>query len=252
MSLIKNESELAKIRHSGAIHREVMAKLKAGIKPGVTPKELDTLAKRLIEDAGAQPSFLGYQPTGATKPYPATICASLNEVVVHGVPTDKPLQAGDVFSIDMGVLYQGYHSDAAITVIVGGRADNKVHELLTVTKQALTLGIAAAQVGNTLGDIGSGIGSFCKEHGLAVIQGLTGHGIGTELHEDPYVFNEGQPDQGMKLEAGMVLAIEPMTSLGSPRITQNKDEGYATVDNSLSAHFEHTIILTESGPQVIT
>lgn len=251
MALVKTPEEIKKIATAGKILGFVLAELKKKIQPGVTPLELDKLAQNLIEDAGAEPSFLNYQPNGATRPYPATICASINSVVVHGVPTNKPLKEGDVVSIDCGVKYQGYNADAAFTVGVG-KIKKEEAELIRATQEALSRGIDRARAGKTLGDIGFAIGSYIKKKGFFVMEGLTGHGIGTELHEDPYVPNVGVRGQGLSLKIGMVLALEPMTSLGTSKILQLTDEGYATRDGSVAAHFEHTIVITEKGPKILT
>lgn len=252
--IIKTKKELEQIAKAGAILGDVLKTLTQEVRPGLTPLEIDARAKELIEAKGGKPGFLGYLPNGATEPFPATICASVNDVIVHGVPNNTPLQEGDVFSIDCGVVYKGMNADAAITVIVGGKArDPKHQKLLEVTKKALDLGIAAAKAGNAVGDIGYAIERHVKSNGFKVVHGgLTGHGIGKNLHEDPVIFNEGEPGHGDKLLPGMAIAIEPMVAMGTSDVIQTSDEGYATKDGSMAAHFEHTIIILEDGPRVVT
>ncbi len=249
--LIKTSAEIETIARAGKILRHALDLLTPEVKPGVTLAALDRLAKKIIETNGGEPAFLGYLPEGAHKPYPATLCTSVNDVVVHGVPSAYKIKKGDVVSIDCGVKIDGWYSDAAITVVVGA-ATPKIRKLVAVTEQALELGIEAAQVGNTIGDIGHAIGSHIKANGLHVVQGLTGHGIGTALHEDPNVFNDGKPGTGMMLQPGMVIAIEPMVAIGTGRVEQLPDDSFATADGSISAHFEKTIAITSDGPRILT
>ena len=251
MSLIKKPDEIANVAKAGKILSATLKKLSAGAKEGVIISSLDEMAREFIEKSGGAPAFLNYQPEGADHPYPATICASLNDVIVHGVPTNRKLKNGDIFSIDCGVRYGGYCADAAITVAIG-KTKPEVQKLIKVTREALMLGIKAAKPGNTLGDIGHAIGSHAKKNKLKVVRGLTGHGIGTHLHEDPSIFNEGTPGKGMKLAVGMTLALEPMFAIGSANVIQLDDESYATEDGSMSAHFEHTIVITEKGAKILT
>lgn len=252
MSLIKSQAEIETMARAGAILRETLDALKKEVRVGVSLLDLDKKARELIEQKGGTPAFLGYKPAGATKPYPATLCTSVNNVVVHGIPTTYTLQSGDVVSIDCGVKINGYYSDAAFTMLVGETKNPKVKKLISVTEEALALGIAAAQAGATLGDIGNAIGSHIKSNGLYVVRGLTGHGIGTKLHEDPSVLNEGKAGTGSKLVPGMVIAIEPMVALGTNEIVQLEDESYGTADDSLAAHFEKTIAITPDGPRILT
>lgn len=229
----------------------VMEELKKLPRIGLTTKEIDREAKRLIEEAGCKPAFLGYKPGGAGHPYPATICASVNEGVVHGLPSDYALQNGDILKLDLGLIYKGFYSDMAITVGLGGitKSDQK---LISVTREALEKGIAVARSGNTLGDIGHAVETHVKANGFSVVQTLTGHGIGEKLHEDPYVFNYGDPGDGDVLVPGMVLAIEPMVSSGGAKVKQLKDDSFITADKSHAAHFEHTIAITEEGTKILT
>jgi len=239
------------IRNAGKILASVSKKIKDSVKEGVSLKELDRMTKRLIEEAGAEPTFLGYQPYGADKPFPASICASLNEVVVHGVPTDYKLKSGDLLKLDFGVSYQRFIADGAFTVGVG-KISEEAKRLMEVTQHALALGIKECKAGKTLGDIGWAINNYVTKHKFKVVKGLSGHGVGIELHEDPPVFNEGQKNTGLKLRAGMVLALEPMVSAGDPYLLQLPDDSYATRDKSLTAHFEHTVLITEGNPDVLT
>ncbi len=249
--MIKGPEDIEKIRKAGKILAQVAKAILARAKEGVRLSELDKLAKELIEKSGGKPAFLGYQPYGAEKPYPASICTSLNDVVVHGTPTKYMLKDGDLLKLDFGVKYQGWHADAAWTVGIG-KVDTEVQKLIKVTEQALFDGIKQAKPGHHLGDIGWAISKTVNKYGFKVVDGLTGHGVGQELHEDPSVFNEGKKGSGIELKAGMTLAIEPMVSMGSPRIVQLDDDSYAIEDKSLSAHFEHTIVITEKGPEILT
>ena len=249
--IIKTDEQVKMIRLAGKILASVAAKVKIAAKEEVSLKELDRLTKRLIEEAGAEPAFLGYQPYGAAKPFPASICASLNEVVVHGVPTDYKLKSGDLLKLDFGVSYRGYIADGAFSVGVG-KISKTAGDLIAVTRQALLIGIKECKSGKTLGDIGWAINNYVTKHDFKVVKGLTGHGVGLELHEDPPVFNEGQKNTGLKLKPGMVLALEPMVSAGDPYITQLDDDSYATRDKSLTAHFEHTVLITDKEPEILT
>lgn len=248
---LKTPEEIEKIRQAGKILAAVAKQITELAQPGVKLKYLDTVAKNMIEKAGGEPAFLNYRPYGAAQSYPCSICASVNDVVVHGVPTHYKLKSGDILKLDFGVRYQGYNADAAWTVPVG-HISAKAQKLIDTTREALQRAIGVCQPGKTLGDIGYAIQSYVKSQGFSVIGGLTGHGVGKELHEDPVVFNEGRKGKGMKLEPGLVIAIEPMISAGSPKIIQLEDDSYATEDGSLSAHFEHTVTITKAGPEVLT
>ncbi|MDO8466703.1 MAG: type I methionyl aminopeptidase [bacterium] len=249
--ILKTKEEIEKIRQAGKILAQVAKTILAQVEVGVNLKSLDRLAKELITKAGGSPAFLNYRPYGADKPYAFSICTSLNEVVVHGTPKDYKLKNGDILKLDFGVDYQGYKADAAWTIGVG-QISERAQKLLRVTEKALFDGIKAANIDKHLGDIGHAISDTVKQHGFSVVDGLTGHGVGKELHEDPSVFNEGKKGSGPVLKEGLVIAIEPMVSIGSPSIIQTKDEAYATADGSLSAHFEHTIALTENGTEILT
>lgn len=251
MALIKSQQEIEKIALAGAILRKTLDILQRETKEDVTLTALDRLARKIIEENGGEPAFLNYRPEGALKPYPATICASLNDIVVHGIPKAYRLKSGDVISIDCGVRYQGYYADAAFTVGVA-TISPVAQKLIAVTYGALERGIKAARAGNTIGDIGQAIGSYVRKNRFHVVRGLTGHGVGTALHEDPSVYNEGERGKGMKLVPGMTLALEPMIAIGTSRVEQLDDDSYATADGSLAAHFEHTIVITQRGPKILT
>ena len=249
--LIKTPVEIEIIARAGKILRATLELVASEAKPGVTLTALDRLAEKMIRKNNGQPAFLNYRPKGAKKNYPATLCTSVNNVVVHGVPTPYILRSGDVLKIDCGVVINGWYSDAALTIGVG-KISPKAQKLIKVTKIALEKGIAAAQAGNTVGDIGHAIGSFVKLNKMFTIKGLSGHGIGTDLHEPPSIYNEGERGTGMKLEPGMVIAIEPMVALGTSAIKQLSDDSFATADGSLSAHFEKTITITDKDPRILT
>ena len=212
---------------------------------------LDGLAFKFIKEAGAEPAFLGYRPDGANRPYGATICASINDAIVHGFPGDYKLKNGDILKIDCGVKYQGFYSDSAITIGIGN-ISKEAEFLIRTTKNALEEAINIAIIGNHLGDIGFTINKIVKKAGFKIVKGLTGHGIGLKLHEDPIIYNFGKKRQGLELKAGMVLAIEPMVSIGSDNIIQKPDESWATADKSLSAHFEHTVAVMKNRAEILT
>ncbi len=251
MALVKTAEEIGKIEIAGKILKKTIDILREETKEGVTLTALDRLAKRIIEENGGEPAFLNYRPEGAARPYPSTICASPNDIVVHGVPVARKIKSGDVISIDCGVRYQGYYADAAFTVGVG-RISPQIRKLIAVTREALELGIKAARPGNTVGHIGSAIGIHVRKNGFKVVRGLTGHGVGTRLHEEPTVYNEGERGTGIMLQAGMTIAIEPMVAIGTSRVEQLHDDSYATADGSIAAHFEKTIVITEKGPRILT
>ena len=248
---IKSKEEIEAMAESGRILAEVMEKILKEVKTGIALKELDKLTEDLIRKAGAKPAFLNYKPEGAKRPYGASICASLNDVIVHGFPTKYKLKSGDVFKLDFGVLHKGFFTDAAITILIG-EASAIARKLVEATKEALERAIRKCEPGNTLGDVGFEIENIAKRNGFKAVKGLTGHGIGRKLHEEPTIHNYGKKGEGMKLEPGMVLALEPMFTLGTDRIIQKKDESWATADGNLSAHFEHTVAITEDGPRILT
>lgn len=251
MIFLKNEKEIMLLKESGRILRFILNSLEKKAKKGTNLLELEELAQKLCKEYKVVPIFLGYQPEGAKKPFPAAICTSLNDVVVHGVPRDYFLKDGDVLKIDMGIAYQGMITDAALTVLIG-KISPLAKKLVEATKKSLEAAIKVAKKGRSLGDIGWAIENQAKKYGFSVLKSLTGHGVGFQLHEDPVIFNYGKKGEGEKLREGMVLAIEPMLSVSCQEVVQKEDESYATLDESLAAHFEHTIAITSKGTIVLT
>jgi methionyl aminopeptidase len=254
MNLIKTPEQIEIMAVGGQRLGAVLEALRHEVKPGVTTLELDRFARMRIESYGDVPAFLHYRPEGAKKAYPFTLCASVNDVVVHGQPSGYALREGDIIKLDLGLRHEGLYLDAAITVPVGGmgKISKEIQKLIRVTEESLMLGIKETKPGKRLGDIGYAIEHVVLKNGFSVAEGLTGHGIGDSPHEEPYVFNFGDKHTGMLLKEGMVIAIEPMVTIGSGDIVQLKDEGYGTVDRSWSAHFEHTIAITAKGPRILT
>lgn len=249
---IKTKEQIEILREAGEIHAGILDTLETMVKPGVSAMELNNEAERMVRDAGAEPSFLNYQPDSSYPKYPASLCVSINEVVVHGIPTENMIvKDGDVVSIDLGLKYKGLFTDSARTVVVG-KVPKEVSQLVNDTYEALHRGIEAAQVGNTVGDIGYAIQSFNNKR-YGNVKELAGHGVGLAVHEDPYVPNYGKKGEGAPLKAGMVLAIEPMFNLGGSEVTFHDDQYTVTTrDGSLSAHVEHTVLITEEGPEILT
>jgi methionyl aminopeptidase len=229
----------------------ILQRLKSEVRPGVTTISLDRIARKMIVDGGDAPAFLNYRPEGARHAYPYTLCASVNNVVVHGQPSSYALRESDIIKLDLGLKHEGFYLDAAITVPVG-RISAEAKKLIAVTEESLYAGIKEAKAGRTLGDVGYAIERVVGKKKFSIADGLTGHGIGRTLHEEPTVFNYGDRGTGMKLSRGMVIAIEPMVAVGGGAIVQLKDEGYGTADRSLAAHFEHTVAITEDGPMILT
>lgn len=251
MTILKTPEEIVLMRESGRRLAKVIKALRSEVVVGAKTIDLDTKARELIEAEGCKPAFLGYQPGGAEVPFPFTICSSINETVVHGLPSNYEIKDGDLVKLDFGLIYEGFYSDSAFTVGAGNTTKEE-KELIKVTEEALWLGIKECIPGKTLGDIGAAIGGYVGKFGFGVIRELVGHGIGKSLHEEPYVFNFGKPGTGKKLEEGMVLAIEPMISLGTWKVKQLPDDSFVTTDGSKTAHFEHTVAITERGPKVLT
>jgi methionyl aminopeptidase len=244
----KSPGEIEKMRRSGHIVRQVLESVEALVAPGVSTMELERTAEKRIREAGAKPAFKGYYD------YPCVLCTSINHEVVHGIPSsERLLAAGDIVSIDCGVVLDGYYGDAAITVPVGDGISPELARLVKVTEQSLYRGIEAARVGNTIGDVGSAVQQLVEENGFSVVREFVGHGIGTRLHEDPQVPNYGMPGHGPKLREGMVLAIEPMVNAGGPGVRVLDDKWTAvTEDGRASAHFEHCVAITKGGPVILT
>lgn len=252
MIIIKTDSEIERLKKGGPILADILRKVAARVAPGVTTAELDIYAYELIKKSGHKPAFLDYQPEGATFPYPASLCVSVNSEVVHGIPGKKVLKEGDIVSIDLGLNYEGVFLDHATTVAVGEvSAKNKL--LMGATKEALDAGIEAIVPGARLGDIGYAIQSVAERNNLGIVYGFSGHGVGRAIHEDPYVMNTGRPGKGEALVPGMVIAIEPMFTLGGEDVVLGKDGfTYKTEDGSRAAHYEHTVLITETGAEVLT
>lgn len=246
MIVLKSEEEIKRMAEACRIVAEVLDGIRKKVAPGVMTRELDEFAESYIISKGAKPAFKGYRG------YPSTVCASVNEQVVHGIPSAVKLKDGDIISIDVGVNYKGFFGDAAITVPVGS-VSKKVMKLLETTENALEAGIEKAVVGNRLSDISSTIQEYVESEGFSVVRTFVGHGIGRELHEEPQIPNYGKPGAGPKLMEGMTLAIEPMVNAGSWEVNILKDGWTAvTKDGSLSAHFEHTIAITNNGQSILT
>ena len=253
MVTIKRPEEIARMRHAGAILADVLAKLETQLRPGLTTAALDAIAERMIREAGAIPSFLGYGGTRGAVPFPGSICASINDEVVHGIPsTTRVLRDGDVIKLDVGCIWQGWHADTARTFAVG-QVPPSVTRLIAATREGMEAGIAAAIPGQRLGDIGAAIEAVARRHGYGVVRPFVGHGIGTAMHEEPQVPNYGRPGTGMRIEPGMCFAIEPMFNLGDDDVGV-LDDGWTvvTADGSISAHFEDTIAITPQGAEVLT
>ena len=236
------------MRHSGRIVREVLDQLRTVVAPGMTTMDLERTAEQKMKDLGAKPAFKGYYD------YPCVLCTSINEEIVHGIPSEKRvLKAGDIVSIDCGVVLDGYYGDAAITVAVDGSITPEVSKLLEVTEASLYRAIEAARIGNAVGDVGAAVQEFVEANGFSVVREFVGHGIGTRLHEEPQVPNFGVRGHGARLRDGMVLAIEPMVNSGKPGTRVLEDKWTAvTADGSYSAHFEHCVAVTKDGPKILT
>jgi len=248
---LKSPQEIKKIATAGRILAKVLKAVVKEAKIGTQLSQLNKLAYQLTKKEGAQPAFLGYQPDGASRSFGASICASVNEIVVHGFPSDYKLQSGDVLKIDFGIEYQGFFADAAVTIGIGNISKEAKH-LIKTTQLALKKAVKQARPGKTLGDIGWILQETAEDRGLKIIKSLTGHGVGLKLHEEPTIYNFGEKGKGVELKPGMVLAIEPMLAVATEKIIQRPDESWATADGSLSAHFEHTIVITERGAKVLT
>ncbi|MBN2197700.1 type I methionyl aminopeptidase [Candidatus Wolfebacteria bacterium] len=251
MVIIKSPEEIKKIAVAGKILAKILKTLAKEAKIGVSLDYLDKLAYQLTIKEKAKPAFLGYQASGAEKPFGGSICASVNNVIVHGLPSTYKLKSGDILGIDFGVEYDNFFADAALTVGIGN-ISKEAKRLIKATKLALKKAINQLRPDKTLGDIGWVIQKTAKDAGFKIPEGLTGHGVGKMIHEDPSVYNYGEKGKGMKLKQGMVLAIEPMFAIGTDEIIQIPDDSWATADGSLSAHFEHTIAITSKGPKVLT
>lgn len=244
--ILKSDDEIAIMHHAGRVVAETLTKLVAELRPGLVVKELDKVVRKEFDRHGVEPTFLGYHG------YPATVCVSVNEEIVHGIPGKRVIQEGDVVSLDLGCTYKGFVADSALTVIVG-EAKPGTQELVDVTSGSLRAGISRLQAGNKLGQVSHTIQHYIESRGFGVVREYVGHGVGRDMHEEPQVPNFGPADRGPVLKKGMVLALEPMVTVGDWR-TQQLDDNWTVVtqDGSLSAHFEHTIAVTDNGPLVLT
>lgn len=246
MVILRTPAEIEQMRRAGSLVGQVLEKLREHVAPGVSTRELDAIAENMIRSRGGVPSFKGYRG------YPASICASVNNEIIHGIPGDRMLVDGDIISIDCGAMLGGYHGDAAMTFPVGP-VSAEAEKLMTVTREALNAGIAMARPKMRLGDVGNAIQRYVEANGFSVVRDFVGHGIGRHMHEDPQIPNFGPAGMGMRLRTGMVLAIEPMVNAGVHEVVV-MDDGWTacTRDGSLSAHFEHTVAITDDGPEVLT
>ena len=246
MITIKSPEEIEKIAEGGRILAGIMEELKKKVRPGITTKELERVAETLILKSGGKCSFKGYEG------FPACLCTSINEEIVHAIPSDRVLREGDIISLDLGIFYKGFHSDMAITLPVG-KVKPEVSRLIRVTKKALKRGIKKVRPGNTFGDVGNTIQRYVESQGFNVVRDLCGHGIGRDLHEEPKILNYGKRHTGEEIKEGMVFCIEPMVTVGDWKIKKTSDGyGYQTKDGSLSAHFEHTVAVIKNGCQILT
>ena len=248
---IKSSRELDLMRQAGKVVAKAKAAVKEAIKPGATSAEMDALAEEVIRSNGAIPSFKGYKPT-PSMPFPATLCFSFNDELVHGIPGNRKMKEGDIVSVDCGAIVEGFHGDSAFTVRVG-EITQEAQTLIDVTNESLYEGIEKAVVGGRLTDISHAVQEYAEKRRFSVVREYVGHGIGRALHEEPSIPNFGDPGKGPLLIPGMVIAIEPMLNIGGWKTRQLPDKWtVVTADNSLSAHFEHTILISKEGPQVLT
>ncbi len=252
MILIKSPKEIEYMRESGRIVALALSEMEKAVRPGITTHELDKIATDVLKHEGAIPSFKGQEGFEGSKPYPATICASVNNQIIHGIPDNYALKEGDIISIDMGALKNGYHGDAARTFAVGKISD-KAQKLIDVTKQSFFEGMKFAKAGNRVSDISHAVQNYAESFGFSVVRDFVGHGVGTELHEDPQVPNYGKPGRGPRLAKGMVIAVEPMINEGDYDIEiLNNGWTVVTADGSLSAHYENTLVITDGDPELLT
>jgi methionyl aminopeptidase len=251
MVTLKSQAELDRMREAGRVVGATLRRVSEAVEPGISLAELDAIGAACIKEHGARSNFLGYQPHFVSTPYPKTLCLSVNDVVVHGVPDEQTLKAGDIVSIDCGAIVNGYHGDAAVTVKVGP-VDDAAARLIDTTREALHNAISKAVEGGKMGDISHAVEATARPYGL--LSGFGGHGIGTAMHEDPHVANVGRAGRGMRLRAGLTIAIEPMLIEGGGDGGRTLPDGWsiATADGSRAAHFEHSIAITKDGPLILT
>lgn len=250
MISLKSPREIDIMRRANVIVAEVLQELKQRVAPGVTTLDLDAIAEELTLKKSAIPAFKGYNVAGRV--YPRCLCASINEEIVHGIPSNRALREGDIIGLDYGVIFEGFYGDSAITVGVG-RVSEEARRLMDVTEQALYKGIEQLREGKRLGDLGAAVQQVAESAGYSVVRAFIGHGIGKKLHEEPPVPNYGEPDRGLRLKEGMVLAIEPMVNIGGFEV-EIKEDGWTAVtkDGSLAAHFEHSVAITKDGPFILS
>lgn len=254
MIRIKSKKDISILREGGKRHARILEILASMVRPDLDARELEERARVLIAEGGDKAAFLNYQPSGAKRPYPAALCVSVNDEIVHGIPNEgkKILREGDIVSLDLGLLHGGMITDAAVTVPVG-RVSKEFQTLIEVTREALIAGINAARAGKKVGDVSNAIERVGAAQGFGVVEELSGHGVGYHVHEDPYVPNFGEAGKGETLKPGMVIAIEPMFNLGTKDIVLDPDGyTYRTADGKASAHFEHTVAITKGDPEVLT
>ncbi len=254
MIKLKTKEDIAILREGGKRHAQILKELAAMVRPGLKVQELEDAARKLIEAGGDKAAFLDYKPYGADRSYPAALCVSINDEVVHGIPNEaeKILKEGDIVSLDLGLIHKQLITDAAITVPVG-KISKELEDLLTYTKEALMAGIKAAKGGKRIGDISSAIERIGLAHNYGVVEELSGHGVGYHVHEDPYVPNYGEAGKGVTLKPGMVLAIEPMFNIGTRNVSLDTDGyTYKTADGKPSAHFEHTVLIAKGDAEILT
>jgi methionyl aminopeptidase len=253
MMHFKTQEEITLMRNAGKVVADILDTLRETVRPGVSTAELDRVAEKYIQESGGTASFKGYRPFHAERPYPGVICASINDEVVHGIPSDaRILQEGDIVSVDVGVCLKGYHGDAACTYPVGDVSPVR-RKLLEVTEKSLDLALAAVKAGNTVGDVGHAVESYVLSQGFGVVRDFTGHGVGKKLHEAPQVPNFGTPGRGVTLQRGMTLAIEPMVTTGKEQVEIGSDKWVVvTADGSDAAHFERSVVVTDEGRDILT
>lgn len=249
----KTEEDIAKLRESGRINATILSEVAKRVKSGVKTSDLNAYAESLLDEAGATAAFLGYIPAGVRAPYPASLCVSINEEVVHGIPSgEKILKEGDIVTLDLGVVYEGMISDHAVTVPVG-KVDEESLRLIKATKEAINAGISALKLGGAIGDFGAEVIKVAEKYGFSIAEDLSGHGVGYSVHEEPFVPNVAAKGEGPEFKEGLVIAVEPMLCLGKGKVKCLSDEyTYVTRDKSRSAHFEHTIAFTKKGVEILT
>ena len=253
MIVYKSPDDLDKMRRAGRIVAGTIDRVVAAVRPRVTTAQLDAVAEAYIRDQGATPSFKGYGAERGRAPFPASICTSINEEIVHGIPSERTVAEGDLLKLDFGAIWEGFHGDSAVTVIVGDPPSTEADKLVRVTEEALEAGISQIRPGGRLSDIGAAVEQVARGAGFEVVREYVGHGIGRDLHEDPQIPNYGRPGRGPVLKPGLVVAVEPMVNVGGWE-TRVQPDGWTVVteDGSLSAHFEHTIAVTEEGHEILT